>query len=135
MSYYFDSYLPPFHQLNCAKSSILEDQNAVEGLRNGTLTPKKLAAMSLSVTDDDVTDKSSHDDYIPKDEVWSILAVNKFESDRCVLCDKLRFSYMFKSQLIYIYIYCKIIFENRIKSISTYYFTKTLIIPKNNFTY
>jgi len=68
--------------LNCAKSSILEDQNAVDGLRNGTLTPKKLAAMSLSVTDDEIADKSSDDDYIPKDEVWSILAVNKFESDR-----------------------------------------------------
>jgi magnesium-transporting ATPase (P-type) len=67
--------------------TILHDERIVKGLKSGTLTPKSLAAATsaglepvegaITEVEDIITDPS-----MQRIETWTILAVNKFDSDR-----------------------------------------------------
>ena len=67
-------------------STILRNEKIVEGLKSGAFTPKSLAATSAGLEPDEgaatqveniITDPS-----MQRIETWTILAVNKFDSDR-----------------------------------------------------
>lgn len=61
--------------------SLLEDEDVIEGMKNGTLTAKALAGKTAinGIEDNDFT-VDQH--CSPRKETWTILAVNKFDSDR-----------------------------------------------------
>ena len=69
-------------QIACSCPSLLEDEHIVEGMKNGTLTAKilagKTAANGIGGNDGMTVDVG----FLPRKETWSILAVNKFDSDR-----------------------------------------------------
>jgi len=60
--------------------SLLENGNIVEGMKDGTLTAKILAGKTA--TDFGKTHMTVDDGFSPRTETWSILAINKFDSDR-----------------------------------------------------
>jgi hypothetical protein len=61
-------------------SSILENMEVVEALKDGSTTPAELAAKTaMGMSGNDSGDAG---DAGPRVETWSILAVNKFDSDR-----------------------------------------------------
>jgi magnesium-transporting ATPase (P-type) len=74
-------------KLKCSHPTLFSDQKIVEGIKNGTLSPLKLASESASnpapmkggtaAIDERMNDLSAQ-----RIETWSILAVNKFDSDR-----------------------------------------------------
>lgn len=61
--------------------SLLEDEDVIEGMKNGTLTAKALAGKTAinGIEDNDFT---CDQHCSPRKETWTILAVNKFDSDR-----------------------------------------------------
>jgi len=67
--------------ISCSCPSLLEDENIVEGMKDGTLTAKVLAGKTASneVGENDITVDECCS---PRKETWTILAVNKFDSDR-----------------------------------------------------
>jgi magnesium-transporting ATPase (P-type) len=76
-------------KLACSSPSLLEDEQIVKGLKNGTLTPKALAAETAtdlpppgSSGADNTDGNVAHSNGDRRIETWSILAVNKFDSDR-----------------------------------------------------
>jgi len=75
-------------KLRCAHPTFLTDQNLVDRLRNGTVTTKKLAATSASGTtptpeaNSEQIEEYIMDPSMQRLETWSILAVNKFDSER-----------------------------------------------------
>ena len=80
-------------RLACSSPTLLDDERVKKGLKNGSLTPKALAgeiASPLPEPRDGVNSSiglfpdgnSSILDEKQRTEVWSILAVNKFDSDR-----------------------------------------------------
>jgi len=74
-------------QLSCSCPSLLEDNNIVEGLKNGTVTAKMLAAQTSSSSGASSKYSGSQvktvdEDVASRFERWSILAINKFDSDR-----------------------------------------------------
>ena len=74
-------------QISCPCPSLFEDKGIVEGVKNGTLTAKELASQTAS---SDLASskylgtpvKTVDEDWVPHAETWSILAINKFDSDR-----------------------------------------------------
>lgn len=68
----------------CASPSILRKKHVTEGLKNGTFTLRDLAS-NTALLDRNVPPpqfgEGKNDSY-PEEEVWSILATNKFDSDR-----------------------------------------------------
>eukprot|EP00538_Stauroneis_constricta_P006052 CAMPEP_0119547482 /NCGR_PEP_ID=MMETSP1352-20130426/1593_1 /TAXON_ID=265584 /ORGANISM="Stauroneis constricta, Strain CCMP1120" /LENGTH=1822 /DNA_ID=CAMNT_0007592425 /DNA_START=311 /DNA_END=5779 /DNA_ORIENTATION=+ len=69
--------------------TFLANEKIVEGLKNGRLTPKVLASESISPEQNirrgsiyDPTESDMLDSLNQRTEVWSILAVNKFDSER-----------------------------------------------------
>ncbi|KAL3797547.1 hypothetical protein HJC23_009911 [Cyclotella cryptica] len=74
-------------QVSCPCPSLFEDANIIEGIKNGTLTAKSLAAQTNSTSGDsskysDPELKTVDECSSPRTETWSILAINKFDSDR-----------------------------------------------------
>ncbi|KAL7542063.1 hypothetical protein ACHAXR_012198 [Thalassiosira sp. AJA248-18] len=74
-------------QISCSCPSLLEDGYVVEGLKNGTVTAKMLAAQTASPSGapskySSTQVKRVDEDAAPRSETWSILAINKFDSDR-----------------------------------------------------
>ncbi len=73
-------------KISCSCPSLFDDNQIVEGVKNGTLTAKMLAAQtaSTSMATSKYPDKvkTVDVDASPRTETWSILAVNKFDSDR-----------------------------------------------------
>ena len=72
-------------QISCPCSSLFEDEKIVEGIKNGTVTAKSLAAQTMTENPSKYSDsevKIAHDGAPPRIETWSILAINKFDSDR-----------------------------------------------------
>jgi magnesium-transporting ATPase (P-type) len=74
-------------RLKLTSPSHLRKQRVVSGLKSGELTLKRLAAETASEVDDsgEQADKSVMDSVLarePMEETWTILAVNKFDSDR-----------------------------------------------------
>ena len=73
-------------QISCPCTSLFADASIVEGVKNGTLTAKSLAAQTNSASGDskysDRDVKTVDESSCPRVETWSILAVNKFDSDR-----------------------------------------------------
>ena len=67
--------------ISCSCPSLLEDKHIVEGLKNGTFTAKILAGKTATnkVEDREIT---VDEGCSPRKETWTILAVNKFDSDR-----------------------------------------------------
>eukprot|EP00986_Skeletonema_menzelii_P004760 scaffold1665_cov149-Skeletonema_menzelii.AAC.10 len=67
--------------ISCSCPSLLEDEHIVEGLKNGTFTAKILAGKTATnkVGDSEIT---VDEGCSPRKETWTILAVNKFDSDR-----------------------------------------------------
>ncbi len=65
----------------CSCPSLLEDENVIEGMKNGTLTAKELAGKTAT---NGIEENGFTVDEIcsPRKETWTILAVNKFDSDR-----------------------------------------------------
>jgi magnesium-transporting ATPase (P-type) len=68
-------------QISCSCPSLLEDENVVEGLKNGTLTAKILAGKTAT-NEVGGNDTTVDEGFSPRKETWSILAINKFDSDR-----------------------------------------------------
>ena len=72
------------YQISCNSPSILECQSIAHDLKAGSLTPQHLAAVSVSTEWKSFL--SSRDARSPSstrsDEVWEVLAVNKFDSTR-----------------------------------------------------
>jgi magnesium-transporting ATPase (P-type) len=74
-------------KLKCSHPTLFSDPKIVEGIKSGTLSPLKLASESASnlapmkggtaAIDERMNDLSAQ-----RIETWSILAVNKFDSDR-----------------------------------------------------
>jgi magnesium-transporting ATPase (P-type) len=76
-------------KLACSSPSLLEDEQIANGLKNGTLTPKVLAvetATDLSPPGSSSAEfhngNVTHSKGSRRIEIWAILAVNKFDSDR-----------------------------------------------------
>ena len=80
-------------RLACASPSLLADKNLVKSLRDGSLSPEALSAVTASpllATYEAELESSggttgveiSLYDTSPRTETWSILAINKFDSDR-----------------------------------------------------
>lgn len=71
-------------QISCPCPSLFEDAAIIEGLKNGTLSAKSLAAQ----TTEGPTKYSNADPNVFSEptssriETWSVLAINKFDSDR-----------------------------------------------------
>jgi magnesium-transporting ATPase (P-type) len=74
-------------KLRCAHPSVLSDERIAAGLKSGQISPKTLAAETAANLEP-VSGSSSHisdlisDPALQRTETWSILAVNKFDSDR-----------------------------------------------------
>ncbi len=68
-------------RISCSCPSLLEDENIVEGLKNGTLTAKILAGKTAT-NEVGRNDTTVDEGFSPRKETWSILAINKFDSDR-----------------------------------------------------
>ena len=79
--------------LRCNYPTHLEDEGTVSGLKSGTLSLKRIAAMSANEADGGGNDTTysavkpvssafSLPMDEPREEKWAILAVNKFDSDR-----------------------------------------------------
>lgn len=74
-------------KMRCPHPTILRDEKIVKGLKSGSLTPKSLAAATAAglepvegattEVEDIISDPS-----MQRIETWTILAVNKFDSDR-----------------------------------------------------
>jgi len=74
-------------QISCPCASIFEDDIIVEGLKNGSITAKTLAAETAPMPGVSSKYSSSQvktvvEDTPPRLERWEILAINKFDSDR-----------------------------------------------------
>lgn len=74
-------------KLRCAHPTLLSDQSIVNGLKSGKKSPKTLASeTALDLTpaeaDNEQIDQQLMDPDQQRIETWSILAVNKFDSDR-----------------------------------------------------
>jgi len=74
-------------RLSCPCTSLLDDRNIVESLRNGTLDAKSLASHTAPPYDSSSkysndSARSAVENASPRVETWSILAINKFDSDR-----------------------------------------------------
>lgn len=74
-------------QVLCPCPSLFEDANIVKCVKNGTLTAKSFAARTSSTIEDsskysDPELKTVDEFATPRIETWSILAINKFDSDR-----------------------------------------------------
>ncbi len=67
--------------ISCSCPSLLEDEHIVEGLKNGTFTAKILAGKTANNTIAE-SDTTVDEGCSPRKETWTILAVNKFDSDR-----------------------------------------------------
>jgi magnesium-transporting ATPase (P-type) len=72
-------------QISCPCPSLLQDADIIEGVKNGTISAKSLAAQTLiddpsKYSQPDV--KTVNESSSPRIETWSILAINKFDSDR-----------------------------------------------------
>jgi len=81
--------------ITCQHSSLLSNDNIARGLKNGTLTAKKLASDTdksqktngdasylKSLTDNSESQLEDNAFNKPGEETWTILAVNKFDSTR-----------------------------------------------------
>lgn len=75
-------------KLRCAHPTFLTEPDIVEGIKNGSLSPKKLAAQSAAgstpttkVNNAELEDMMM-DPAMQRLETWNILAVNKFDSER-----------------------------------------------------
>ena len=73
-------------QLSCRCPSLLANNTIAEGVRDGSLTAKKLAAEGASpekISKYLCADaKTVYDETSPRLETWQVLAVNKFDSNR-----------------------------------------------------
>jgi len=75
-------------KLRCAHPTFLTDQSVVDGIKSGVITNKKLAASTASgmsptpETNDEELEEHLMDPQMQRLETWSILAVNKFDSER-----------------------------------------------------
>ena len=67
-------------RISCSCPSLLEEGNIVEGMKNGTFTAKILAGKTAAEFGG--TSKTVDEGFSPRTETWSILAINKFDSDR-----------------------------------------------------
>ena len=74
-------------ELACQSPSLLSQEKIAEGLKNGSLSPKALAAQTAmpGSTEAESPSKDVPSEGAPGDErfeTWELLAVNKFDSDR-----------------------------------------------------
>lgn len=74
-------------KIKCAHPTIFTDEKVVEDIKNGCFSPIKLASESSSNlapvnSSTAAIDERIHDPSAQRTETWSILAVNKFDSDR-----------------------------------------------------
>lgn len=72
-------------QISCPCPSLLEDASVVEGIKNGTITATSLATQTMSERPSKYSDpkvKAVNETSSPRTETWSVLAINKFDSDR-----------------------------------------------------
>jgi magnesium-transporting ATPase (P-type) len=74
-------------RMKCTSPSHLQNSRVVKGLQSESLSLKKLAAETAAEVDDsgEQADQGVMDAVLtrePREEVWAILAVNKFDSDR-----------------------------------------------------
>jgi magnesium-transporting ATPase (P-type) len=74
-------------KLRCAHPTVFSDEAVVHGIKTGQMIPKKLAAETASGLTPKKADISRIDDALidpsmQRVETWSILAVNKFDSER-----------------------------------------------------
>jgi len=73
-------------QISCSCPSLLEERDVVEGLRDGTVTAKMLAARTASSSGTPSRYTGSQVKTVvedtPRFERWSVLAINKFDSNR-----------------------------------------------------
>jgi len=72
-------------RLSCSLPSLFEDSSIVDGLKDGSLTAKDLAAKTASVQGSESLEYDPVRSLKlpkPRTEVWQVLAVNKFDSTR-----------------------------------------------------
>lgn len=75
-------------KLKCAHPTIFSDEKIVEGIKSGNLGPEELAEKSASSTapmkggQSALIEERINDPNSQRTETWSILAVNKFDSER-----------------------------------------------------
>ena len=72
-------------QISCPCSSLFEDEKIVEGIKSGTISAKSLAEQTMTENPCKYSDsqvKATVVPALPRIETWSILAINKFDSDR-----------------------------------------------------
>lgn len=75
-------------KIRCAHPTILTDEDAVNGIKSGSISPRKLATKSAAGTTPTKNANTEElEDYLvdpsmQRMETWSILAVNKFDSER-----------------------------------------------------
>ena len=67
--------------ISCPCPSLFEDDNVVEGLKNGTLSAKILAGKTVC-KDFNGSGATVEAGGSPRKETWTILAINKFDSNR-----------------------------------------------------
>jgi magnesium-transporting ATPase (P-type) len=68
-------------KISCPRPSLFEDANIVQGVKDGTITAKSLAAQTAE-EHSKYSDPQPNETFSPRVETWSILAINKFDSDR-----------------------------------------------------
>ena len=74
-------------RLRCAYPTIFSDSDVVAGLKSGMISPKSLASATAAGLEPNPSTSSKvgdmlTDPLVQRVETWSILAVNKFDSDR-----------------------------------------------------
>lgn len=74
-------------QISCPCPSLLEDEEIVNGLKDGSVSAKVLASKTLSLERRPSKYSRTHvktvdDGFTPRQETWPILAINRFDSDR-----------------------------------------------------
>ncbi|KAL9181105.1 hypothetical protein ACHAXT_009910 [Thalassiosira profunda] len=71
-------------QIASSCPSLLEDEDVVKGLKDGSITAKSLAAQTASGSSkySSAQVETVDDGVAPRFETWPILAINKFDSDR-----------------------------------------------------
>mmetsp|Transcript_23007 Transcript_23007/g.49788 ORF Transcript_23007/g.49788 Transcript_23007/m.49788 type:complete len:1706 (-) Transcript_23007:99-5216(-) len=73
--------------ISCPCPSLLENDDVVKGLKNGSMTAKMLAAKTAPTSGalskySGTQVKTVDDGVAPQSETWPVLAINKFDSDR-----------------------------------------------------
>jgi magnesium-transporting ATPase (P-type) len=71
-------------KISCPCPSLFEDASIVQGVKDGTITAKSLAAQTVDGHSkySDPEPNTSYEISASRVETWSILAINKFDSDR-----------------------------------------------------